>query len=815
MLIPKWTLLHGTIYAPQEDTGINTILCSVYLSIDSDNVSTHRFRVSKAPQRREFVQVVQELLSAGYICRQDVSKQLYPSPTATSIAAEKRNHTTYPRAYVKHTSAVDTLAAENECLRKRLADTERLIQLTNQLKSITNGYNAVNDEIRIMNSLAGRLNLDIVWISPVTSKIKSLACNIQNMEEIESLLQSDTAWRRFIRSHVPANIQHRVTARRSDQANQEYELDLITHVEAPLDVVRSSIQGDSAHAEHVAGKIVVFYDSEQDRETHYSIMKEQGLTPRMQTSTRYTHVYHASFDIMEYYRQAVAFPVSLETSRSGRKSAARTLRRQSHSAETGTIPLVLEVWVDAWRGLTTAVKIRFLDDSHKVFPSGATPPFRILEYNGPESLITEHFAFIEQSIESTHREVLEVRNTGLLCRVTRVFIIADHPAMSKVCGALIGGNYPSPFSSVHSKNKGWSPFGRTPRCTLADILLAKHKSQFDTVMDREAKWGSFYNHQKKCIAPTLFETSTASLPRDCVFLFPPIMHVSHDFVSLIHAMCRMFKPEPIDPDSDPRQIKEVKARNAMLANLASFEPPSRTTGCNEQVKGRKMIASIGLKLHRAFPPPVQSLFILAAYLQEHYYSHEDVTENMVVWHRLTALLVHLFSVTMCLSTSNTVAPDIPIRQPSATPDTAPCVDTLHGLARIAALPEIQAKTRASFGRVIEECFERDFIGNQESRVRLRQNQTVLESTILKEQVELLFRCLRGVISYGRRETDVPPQSPLKLMRIHKCCKDANWWLRIRSVHSKTLTATECQKAAHGVYEGSQRPMAHCLVESRL
>ncbi|KAG9392873.1 hypothetical protein J8273_5809 [Carpediemonas membranifera] len=796
----KWKLSNGSIYAPEGTDDINTILCSVWLSIDAVDRRINGFDTSKHQQRLELARIAQELINIGAVSREAISSNLYPAPSSTSISKEKKAHRSGPShlyvgAYVLHSDSVG-LEAENARLRKRIADTERLLQVSNELRAITIGVNAVNDEIHIMQALAQRLNLDIININQVTNQVKSLQCSIRNIADVETIVKSHRNLKKALKGYIPMAITQETRAKRTDKDHREYDLDLITHVDADLEQVNATFDGDDYNTEVLRGTTVcIFYESAMKRSAHYDVMKRAGLNPRLQSSGRYSHVQHAEFDLMRYYRQAVASPIDLETSRAARKNVGKQLTAQTQAEETQTVPLDLLVWVDGWRGLTTSVKVRFVDISGKVFPSGGTPPFRILEYNGPEKRIGEFFDFIERSVESTHREALEVRNTGLLCRVTRVMFIADHPAMSKVCGTLIGGSYPSPFSSVHVDNKAWSPFGLTPRNTIADVMYAKKMSVEDkTVLDREKKWGSFYNKKNKCIMPSLFENSDdPTLDRGKIFLVPPIMHLSHDFVSLIHNICRMFKPIEVDPDSTPEEIKTKKARNADLARLAKFEPPSRTTGCNEQVKGRKMIASIGNSLYMAFPPPVQPLFRLFAYLQEHYYSHEEATDDIITWHRLTALLVHLFSLTMCLNTTSTVSESIPIRPPSKVAKKAPSIDTLHGLARVAVLPEIQSKIRVPLGRIIEESFERDFIGNQDSRVHLRRNQMVLERTILKEQVELFYRFLRGVVSYGRQSTDVPHQIRLKTMRVHRCCKDAKHWIRIRSEGTGTLDEGDCQK----------------------
>ncbi|KAG9391279.1 hypothetical protein J8273_7647 [Carpediemonas membranifera] len=786
----RWELQDALIFAPRDEENVNIILANVYRSLDPEfgrrAVGSAEGTGSKELARHTFSHIVHELVNSAIIDREEVD-QAFLAINPRKFAGVVRSYTQqrfWTEAYVSRHREIARLQDRIAVLERTVANTERVMCLVNALRSVSEGVNSVSDSVVIFNNIASKLGCgeEVIRQSNNQLRLMSVDGDIRRLSGIEAILSEKQF--DFLAPLVPTTLEtgHNTFRYKDDKA---YPLEQTLRFRASEDdipLVRDSARsiGIDADVSVEGAFMTVFYNSVTARDAHIPHLKTLGFTLKKLTSATWQYVQEAHFDLRAHFEKLVAYPQAACLTVKERDAVSAALNQQrSHvdpDEQPRTIPLVLIVWFDAWKSQTTALKCRFYDPSGFVFPSILTPPFRVLEYQGKESDIRSHFSVVDQIIDMACKAVPKVRDTRHYCSIEKLILIADHPAMAKMIGTTCGGDYPSPFQPIHAANKGWSPFGVRYRLSLYDVVKAKQMvSDAEPGVDLTLEWGSFKAKKEKVIRPTML--ASTEIPLSEVYISPPIMHISHDLIEQFGNIFKMFPSYTVEGRGEERVA--IVRRNKMLQRAKNFEAPDRTTGCNEQVKGRKLMANLAKELYTAFPHRVQSVMRLAGYLQAHYYAMDPVTDEVAIWHRYAALVIHIFHLTLCLKVSAIDREDyrFPILRRAHVGDNAPCIQTIQANDRLVALPELQASLRIPFGRVIEEYFEREFISNQESRVHLRRNK-VLGRLILLDQVNQIYRFMRGVVSHGRKNGNVPILSKLKTMRVHKCCKDVKKWLSI-------------------------------------
>ena len=640
--------------------------------------------------------------------------------------------------------------------------TQKYMRMWAQLLSILRGFREEQREIDLLESMAVGEILRIENPKPH----KTLGLSILNIEGLSETLTAKQ--QALIRLFVPCEIRRK--------PNQKIKRSLDGTVVVPLENCVSSsvteqqlaqlnditeIKRDVLRA-GVARKYRVSFLTMTDPDTEMikDRLKLEGAKVHQSVSRSWDRVAFVLFDLRTYVEEAVDTPNLLESEQETYKYSCSCLDEQNTEIMCNEhLPLTLLIWFDQWRDISTAVKIRLYDPSGFVFPTKLTSPHRLLEYEGAESDLWLYKDTIMGGIDQLLGRGFQVRNTGRVAFIQDVVLLGDTKCMQVVLGTMRGGDFPVPSCPIERSNLARAP-ACTVRLTVGDVESSRDSFEHDMDQGNAVQFDVYGRFPRLDPAAARRAGHLPARPlfkefeRAAGFLIcPPVMHVSHELLQRLAATAALFfKPNPLE-------------RNIEI---------ERTTGCNEMSEARRRLALFATNI--AEDHPTSSFFLLAAQLQAHYYSAEPVTDDLLEWHRITAVLVHLFVLVCSLVQDNqrvhTVGPSASSRLG------IPTVQSTKGHASCWVLPAVQAKLKIPLFYLLEEYLERGFIANADMKQHLHNN-GILQDMILREQVKMYMRLKTGHRSGRRKDSQVPPVRR-KILRIHSCLKDAKWWAEFRS-----------------------------------
>ncbi len=783
--------LEDDLWSLKFPIGMNP-LCA--LQIVADQVLTDKRHVHHGFYRGIFNSIVYALRSSfpdkNFAGFESTSTRVFANALRRAQLAKRANQIPLQNIHldVRHTTApVPQEAHEDD----ETDTSQRIFTIWSQLVSLGMGYNKQGRLAVLFSAISKRLGVKHGASMYRAASHSSMKFSLLRWDLLEAILSD--ADKEYIDLFVPAELNEKSHDR----------IVSFTVEAARSDVVRALVENniqDSedciAHVTHnplVEAECCVTCAVELHAEIEQCLNLHRIVFQPHRTSNYY--VKYCKFSLKKIVRHILLHAADVELEHATFRKVRQELCKRVTVPQVTFHHVCLIMWFDGWaagkhsKANVTTVKVRLLDHTGTVLPQRITSPYRLLEYDGPESELPGYYQFLEDSLRELHNVTfMSCRHSNYRVRVDRVILLADNKAASLIIGTMGGGHFSCPFSPVSSKHYGISPFhinsqGKV-RLQPADVRRDREAFRRTALQNRAAlnlAKSVYGDHppeesdtadSRRPYMPILGLLPTADSLVQSTFFVPPVMHCSHELMELLATAVGQF-PTPADPI-----LKRA------FKNMACGSIIDRTIACSEQGRARMRLATFAKPTNIvSVPKPVQPFFIMATMLQAQYYSKFTVTDESVSLHKLASTLMTLFLTVIGLNVNE--SGDATMLGPGAARESGRVTTKTTKMHEVTAvLPEVYARLRIPLFYLLEEALERDFLDNKEAQAQMHRAK-IISTVIYREQVQAVVTRLTNQRRTGHRDLNIPSPPRYRFINVHHCCKKAQAWKALAALRKGT------------------------------